>query len=864
MTRFALGGLMATLLIAAPTRADDPPVKAPVAVAPSKTYVVLVGISNYADKQIKARVHAEADATAFFDLFTDKQYLGVPRDQVKLLLGTADEKRGSEPATRDNILKSLAWLAKTAGPHDLVVYGFFGEGGPLGDTGDRTCYFASDTTFKNRAKDGVAAAEIGDALKPLKSTRFCVFMDVNFKGFTVEKGVADVSLGQTPYKEFLGDDGTEDHTALPGRVLFLATNGLHAGIDGEKHSLFTEVALTGLKGAADKEGYEPDGTVTVDELAKYLDKELPPLAAKLGKTKEEKDQAHFVLGTRDSHFGLTKNPAETAKVVGRLEKFEAMVKNGKVPATYADEGKGLLERMPKLEAQRKLRKEYQELVDGKLDAAGFEKARDAIIESTKLRRTDALTYASKVMDAIKIVREEHVKVVSSAQMLDWGIKGLYRRLEEPIPADIETKLKNLPTMREADQTQVLVDARLALGKREDLDNSKDLSITLQRCLSNLDPYTTYIDAEQKQKFEADTRGNFTGIGIQIRKDAGTDQLLVVTPIWESPAHKAGLQAGDIVTKIVRNVDSEGKRLDPQEVIPTKGLPLSDAVKKILGKKGTQVTLVVSRDGAEKEITVTRDQIDTESVLGYKREADTNTWNYWVDEKNKIAYIRLTSFQEFSDRDMKRILDDMKADKGGVKGLVLDLRFNPGGYLTSAVKITDLFIDDGKIVTIKPRVGREQTFSGKSAGSLLDFPMVCLVNGYSASGSEIVSAALQDHKRALILGERSYGKGSVQHTQKWDDGLLKFTVASFWRPSGVNLNKSSTGGKEDDDWGVKPDKVVPLTRKDREDLSDAQRESEIILPKGKVREKSTFQDKELDSALDYLREQIKTGARTGGR
>src|SRR5262249_42860036 len=149
----------------------------------------------------------------------------------------------------------------------------------------------------------------------------------------------------------------------------------------------------------------------------------------------------------------------------------------------------------------------------------------------------------------------------------------------------------------------------------------------------------------------------------------------------------------------------------------------------------------------------------------------------------------------------------KLDKEGVKGLILDLRFNPGGLLDSAVKISDLFIDDGLIVTIRPRIGREQNYGGESEGSYLNFPMVCLVNGGSASGSEIVAAALQDHKRAIVMGERSYGKGSVQNIQPFSStgGEIKLTTASFWRPSGKNLNKSSTKGKDDEGWGVRPDK-----------------------------------------------------------
>ena len=244
-----LSAVLLTALVGASSRAAEEPVVK--AAAPPKTYVVLVGISNYADKQIKPRLHAETDVKALADVFTDKQFLGVPKDQVKLLLGSPDQQRGSEPATRDNVLKALNWVAKVAEPQDLVLFGFFGQGGPIGDTGDRTGYFVADSTFKGRTKDAIAAAEIQDALKGLKSTKFCAFIDVNFKGFDAEKGVAEVSLGQTPYKEFLGDDGSEDHLPLPGRMLFLATNGLSQGIDLEKHGLFADVVLTAIQGAAD-------------------------------------------------------------------------------------------------------------------------------------------------------------------------------------------------------------------------------------------------------------------------------------------------------------------------------------------------------------------------------------------------------------------------------------------------------------------------------------------------------------------------------------------------------------------------------------------------------------------------------------
>jgi C-terminal peptidase prc len=746
-----------------------------------------------------------------------------------------------------------------------VVLAYFGEGGPLGESGDRRCYFTCDSTVKGRDKDAVASSEVGDALKNLKSRHCCVLLDVDFKGFDIDgkQAIAEPTLGTPPYPEFLGDDGSEDHNPAPGRVLFLATNGLSRSLDLDKHGVFTQSILDGLKGAADKEGYEPDGWVTVDELADYLDKKLPALTAKYGKTEEEKQQLHFVLGGRANHFTLTHNPAVAGKVRERLDKLDVLAKDGKLPEKFVTEGRTLLERMPRLEAQRSLRKQYQELVEGRIDLDKFQSERDKILDSTKLPRDQAVEYASKVMEIVGLIQERYVKKVDANEMVAWAIRGLYRRADEKIPSEIEDRLKTVGDLKESELAVLLADARQALGAREDLASHKDVDVTLQRMLAHLDPYTTYIDAETLQRFRSEVRGKFTGVGIQIRKDTASDQLLVVTPIKGSAAYEAGVHAGDVITKVTRDVDSEGKPLAQTEVILTKGLPLNAAVKKILGKEGTEVTLTVQRDGKEMDFRLTRGQVNLESVMGVHRKKGDD-WEFMLDPESKIGYIRVTTFAQNTFTDLKRAM--ARLNDAGLKGLVLDLRFNPGGLLPSAVDVTDLFIDDGLIVTIRPRVGRESPLRGHHRDSLLDFPMVCLVNGYSASGSEIVSAALQDHGRALIIGERSYGKGSVQNIEDFDGGEVKFTTASFWRPSGRNLNKASTAGKDEDEWGVKPDQEVKLSRKDRDDLLEHQHEAEIIQAPGKVARKKEFRDRQLDVALEYLRGQIKTAGRSarGGK
>jgi C-terminal peptidase prc len=822
----------------------------------SETYVVLVGISQYADPQIKPRPRAETDAKALYDVLTDKKLGGVDAAHIRLLLGQPDPQRHSQPATRDNILKALRWVVKEARREDHVIFAFLGQGGPFAD---RACYFASDSAFKG-LKNTVAAGDIEHELEKLKSHQFCAFLDVNFRGYD-SKGepVADTIRDNRLYQEYLG---TEENTTVTGRVLFLATDGFTQSLDLPNQGLFTKVIVDGLKGAADKDGYEPDGVVTVDELAEYISKQLPELARTHGKTRDEQHQLHFVHRTRASNFVLTRNPGAAPTVEERLAKLAALAKKGELPKELVEEGQKLLSRMPKLNAQRALRRNYQSLVDGRLTVEEFTTKRNEILAETKLKRSAALSYASKVIQATQQVRDNYVREVSQGELVENALRGLYRRIEEPIPPEIRERLDNARNLNEEELTTLLTDVRERLGKREDLANNKDLDISLQRMLGKLDPYTTYIDSDMLARFKQDTDGRFTGIGIQINTPA-RDIMQVVTPLKGSPAYRAGLKAGDIITKITREVDSEGRPLDQPEEIPTKGLRLDEAVKRILGKPGTKLKLTVEREGVGSlEFEITRAVIEVETILGVRRK-DDDEWDYWIDPASKICYIRVTSFARNTSRDLGRVIS--RLEKTGIKGLILDLRFNPGGLLTSAVEVSDLFIDDGRIVTIRPRVGRETPYFGEHYGSKLNFPMVCLVNGLSASGSEIVAACLQDHKRALVIGERSYGKGSVQNIQSFEGGELKMTTASFWRPNEKNLNRSSTSGKESDDWGVTPDKgyLVKLENRERDQLAKYLHDTEII-PRRDIppkEAKNDFKDRQVEAALDYLRGQLKTASKS---
>ncbi|HVS36413.1 MAG TPA: S41 family peptidase, partial [Gemmataceae bacterium] len=645
-------------------------------------YIVVVGVSNYQDKQLLPRTHAEDDARALFELYTNKDYYGVDADHSRLLLGSADGK-DSKAATRQNILDALKWITRETGPNDPVVFAFFGDGGPLGDRGDHHCYFAADSTFKGRDKDSVAAPEIAEALKGFKSQDFAVFLDVNFKGYTVpgDKNIAEPSFTDKPFSEFRGDLGSDDENEerTPGRVVFLPNRPNSPSLDGPEHGLFAMALLEGLKGAADADGDEADGVVTVDELAKYLDKQIPELARKYGKTDKDKEQVSIVLGSPNSHFVLSHDPEPYKKAQERLAKFETLVSKERSLLDVADEGRQYLARMPRLKAQRELRKDYQKLVDGDLSPVDFAKARAKVLDETKLAGSVADKFAGKVIDASRIILADYYKEENQGELVSQAIHKLYKYLEEKVPDAIEERVAKAKTMKESELRQLLIDARSALGEREDLDKDKDIDVALVEMLQSLDPYTTYIDPETLNNFKIQIQGNFTGIGIQIRKDAATDLLLVVTPIKGSPAYKAGILAGDLITQISRDVDEKGDPLPKgTEVIPTKGLLVGDAVKKILGKEGTKVKLTVQREGVDKpmEFTMQRDEIPRASV----------DQHFFI--RPGIAYMHISGFQETTGHEVAQALDEF--GDNNIKGMILDMRGNPGGVLSEAVSVSDKF------------------------------------------------------------------------------------------------------------------------------------------------------------------------------
>ncbi len=287
---------------------------------------------------------------------------------------------------------------------------------------------------------------------------------------------------------------------------------------------------------------------------------------------------------------------------------------------------------------------------------------------------------------------------------------------------------------------------------KEVDRRELIEAAIRGVLAKLDPYSTYIAPDEVQAFRAEIESEFGGIGIQIEMDDG--QLTILSPIYGTPAYRAGLLAGD------RIVEIEGKTTD--------GLTIDDAVRMLKGEEGVSVTLAVIHPGKEAKVRVTlkRERIHVDTVLGDRRKPD-GQWDFMLDPKLRIGYVRLTAFSRDTAGQLRQALKQLQAEK--LRGLILDLRFNPGGLLTAAVDTSGLFISEGRIVSTEGRNSPKQVFDAHKDGTFEGFPMVVLVNRFSASASEIVAACLQDHHRAVIVGERTWGKGSVQNLIDLEDG-----------------------------------------------------------------------------------------------
>ena len=325
---------------------------------------------------------------------------------------------------------------------------------------------------------------------------------------------------------------------------------------------------------------------------------------------------------------------------------------------------------------------------------------------------------------------------------------------------------------------------------EGTEDRKLIEDAINGMLTSLDPHSSYMPPKSFRDMQVQTRGEFGGLGIEVTMENGF--VKVVSPIDETPAARAGLRPGDFVT----HIDNE----------PVLGLTLQEAVEKMRGPVNSNIKLMIRRGGGDPfEVTLTRAVIRVQSVRSRV--------------EGELGYVRITSFTEQTESGLKNAIDRIRQQAGNkLKGLVLDMRNNPGGLLDQAIAVSDAFLDKGEIVSTRGRRNDEaQRFNAKPGDLLNGLPIVVLINGGSASASEIVAGALQDHRRAILLGTRSFGKGSVQTIiPMGNQGAIRLTTARYFTPSGRSIQAQ----------GIDPDIVVEPARLEKVDQPRARRESDL--------------------------------------
>jgi carboxyl-terminal processing protease len=360
---------------------------------------------------------------------------------------------------------------------------------------------------------------------------------------------------------------------------------------------------------------------------------------------------------------------------------------------------------------------------------------------------------------------------------------------------------------------------------EDVSDEELIENAINGMLTALDPHSSYLNADSYKDIQVQTTGKFGGLGIEVTMENGL--VKVISPIDDTPAFRSGIEAGDFIT----HLDDE----------PVLGLTISEAVERMRGKVGTKIKLSIRREGSDPfDVNVTRDVIKIRSVRNRL--------------EDNVGYIRVTTFNEETDREVKKAVVKIQEESKDKElyGYVLDLRNNAGGLLDQAVSVSDAFLERGEVVSTRDRnLENVQRFNARSGDIVNGKPIVVLINGGSASAAEIVAGALQDHRRALVLGTPSFGKGSVQTIIPVPDhGAIRLTTARFYTPSGRSIQKQ----------GIEPDIIIPQARVEKlednrrreADLRDALQEGEEGRKAGADDSTREIEDYQLVRAIDILK------------
>ncbi|HZV06324.1 MAG TPA: S41 family peptidase [Gemmataceae bacterium] len=452
-------------------------------------------------------------------------------------------------------------------------------------------------------------------------------------------------------------------------------------------------------------------------------------------------------------------------------------------------------------------------------------------ENTYRAPSDSDVFAMFMLQAVNLVTDTYVRPVSRMDLLETALTALYERARRPVPRDLRHRIERaekeasaqatpaansppqlvpgLPQRRQtiADDGPLLAllrSIRADLGKAENLGGVDPLYIGCQAMLRALDPYSGVVTTKEDHRSPFGSEGD--GFGLEVPEEEG-ERIVITNVLPGSPAQEAGLRRGD---EIVRLQDSDGRERNLKESLKLLN-GRSPLLKPQLGALALPepITITYRRSGScsKHRATIEWRHFRMESVFGVARRED-NSWNYWLDAERKIAYLRLgnltgSSAEVGTPEEMSDILSMLRED--GLRGLILDLRWCPGGSLPGSTRTAELFLGEGTIATVRYRNRPEEVFRSTNEDKHNDFPMVVLINSDSTGGAELIAAALQDHHRAVLIGQRTHGKGNVQALLPplGTIGVLKITSGTIARPNGKPLHRFPDS-KPEDPWGVHPD------------------------------------------------------------
>jgi C-terminal peptidase prc len=414
-----------------------------------------------------------------------------------------------------------------------------------------------------------------------------------------------------------------------------------------------------------------------------------------------------------------------------------------------------------------------------------------------LPRREAENYAQQLLFVIHEIEQQYARPVPPRELLRTALSGLYQAADVPVPPFLADEVDRAG---EQELVQVAIRHREELGKRESLHGPAALLASVRALARSLDPHSTVVSGEELNRANED--GQRHGLGLELEPFDGVGPVRVKSVVLGSPAQRAGIRPGDQIT----HCNGQAVSADCAELFRA-GPGRTPDPSQGTGRERFQLTLQRAGRNEPWEVAIPAGPLKGETVLGVCRRID-GSWDYLL--KEQVAHIRLAALGRGTSNDLRDVLTRLKED--GVGGVILDLRWCPGGYLNEAVNVVNLFLKEGKIATVRSRT-RDETHRAMSAGEVFDFPLVVLVNGETSGGAELIAAALQDHQRALVAGQRTLGKASVQTMLPLpvNDAGLKLTTGHFLRPSGKELHRRPESQPRDD-WGVRPDPghALPVT------------------------------------------------------